>query len=485
MAAPTAVGFSGSGQAPYVQLAAGLDDGFTIAGWFYMASERSTWQTVFNVDDGTTSEWGMLQTGSSGDDSFHVDANDTGVGANADLPLGSWRFAALTYGGAASRLNWWYAELTDTSMTAGGVLPSDTTLVGVDYVRLMESVYGGEFIIGRITGVKLWDVVLTEAQLDLERTQLDPVKTTDLVASWRLASPTDTTDYSGNGNTLSSMSGASTETGPGIWTTAVLPFTDDFTGTDTDPWDITKWTAYEDPGDTDSTVEILGNEGRLYAGTASADYAAVIANGITDLQDSETLIKIDPTYNTAGNSTFFYIFVRADGTVNTGATHPGFPDDAFHAFIQLGTTQTGSNDRIYRIINDSETQIGADFTAYRTANTVFWVRLKIEDSGSDVVVSFKGWDDGSAEPSTWQVRTDTSPGALLGATGVLQLNLVDWSTNSDFSEVRVDDLWYGEPTSGTQSITVTAAAETEAAVAVLVETTDTGLLAFFATMIGA
>ena len=215
MADPTAVRFNASGEAPYVQLAAALDGGFTIAGWFYMTSERSTWQTVFDVDDGTSSEWGLLQTGSGGADSFHVDANDSGTGANADLPLGSWRFVAMTYGGAASRLNWWYAALADTSLTAGGVLPSNTTLVGVDYVRIMESVYGGEWIDGRVQGVKLWDVVLTEAQLDDERVQLDPVKTSDIVSSWRLASATDTTDYSGS-NTLSAMTGASTEAGSGI-----------------------------------------------------------------------------------------------------------------------------------------------------------------------------------------------------------------------------------------------------------------------------
>ena len=216
MAAPTAVRFDADGEQPWVQLGASLESGFTIAGWVYMSVDCGDYTTLFDVDDGTTTEWVLLQSDSGGD-AMRADVSDAVNGSATALTISTWYFVALWFSG--TQAGWYYAALADPTLTAGGSTATTGGETGIDYVRLGESIYGGEWFNGRIQGVKLWDVVLTEPQLEDERTQLDPVKTSDIVSSWRLASQTDTTDYSGS-NTLSAMTGATTEAGSGIENTS-------------------------------------------------------------------------------------------------------------------------------------------------------------------------------------------------------------------------------------------------------------------------
>jgi len=213
MAAPTAVRFDAIGQGPAVAIS-GLADGFTIAGWVYRVVDTDDYAAVFWVADsadGVPSAY--LGTNSSGD-TLNLDIDSGGAGAaGPNLVTPKWFFVAMCHGSGTTTVTGWWADLDDPSLTAFDPTASGA-LTGVNQVQIGDNYYD-EFWNGRIQGVKLWDHILTESELEDERTQLDPVKTSGIISSWRLASPTDTTDYSGS-NTLPAMTGASTEAGSGI-----------------------------------------------------------------------------------------------------------------------------------------------------------------------------------------------------------------------------------------------------------------------------
>jgi len=208
-----AVRFTGDGQQPSVTLGASLEGGFTFAGWVYIVTDRNDYSTVMCLSDGSTSEWVLLQTDASGTN-LRPDVSDAANGSSTALSTGTWYFVCLTFDGNVA--TWYSAELADPSLTTRSSTSSSAGETGIDTLQFGESIYGTEWWNGRIEGFKLWDVVLNSSEREAERAQLDPVKTSDLVGSWRLASPSDTTDYSGNGNTLSAMTGASTESGSGV-----------------------------------------------------------------------------------------------------------------------------------------------------------------------------------------------------------------------------------------------------------------------------
>jgi len=112
---------------------------------------------------------------------------------------------------------------------------------------------------------------------------------------------------------------------------------------------------------------------------------------------------------------------------------------------------------------DSDPQANSRGTDYGP----FWVRAQVEDVGSDTVIRGKVWTDGNSEPTAWDfVYTDTTSGALYGADGGFGFRSYAASEATNPVDNRIDDVAFDAPWT-------------------FVETTDTGLLAFFATMIGA
>jgi len=220
---------------------------------------------------------------------------------------------------------------------------------------------------------------------------------------------------------------------------ATLPFTDDWTGTNGDPWDSGKWTT-SDEGSSISETDIQSNEGRMEASSDADDFNSATASSETDIQDAEVTLTVDPSNITSNLDQWLYVMLRSTG--EQVAANAGRPATAYYWRFNVGDEQNGANDNLYRRISDSESSIlVSDSGSSRNANEKFKIRIQIEDVGSDVVIRMKQWDFDDSEPGGWDVEyTDTSPGALHGVTGVLQL--VARGTSGSEHDIRLDDLTY-------------------------------------------
>jgi hypothetical protein len=210
-------------------------------------------------------------------------------------------------------------------------------------------------------------------------------------------------------------------------------FTDNFTDTNGEPWDGTKWTIDADGGE---AADIQSNEGRML-GDGNAGWLTATANSDTDLQDLEVVLSLDPIHDETTTSTFD-IFIRASGALDSG----GVPTDGFFVGLFL------DNDRNDTFALRREASSDTDFSQSansRTGNAVkIWVKFQVEDVGSDTVFRSKIWDDGGGEPGSWDVEyTDTDPGTLHATTGKVYMRCGTTggiTFDNRFDAVEVTDL---------------------------------------------
>src|SRR5690606_31777960 len=92
---------------------------------------------------------------------------------------------------------------------------SVTNSLTANTLRIGQSPWGGEWLNGRMAAVKIWTAALSANEIQAERDYTSPLRTANLRA-WYPFEVAETTDHSGNGETLSGGSSPSTEPGPGI-----------------------------------------------------------------------------------------------------------------------------------------------------------------------------------------------------------------------------------------------------------------------------
>lgn len=203
-----AVRFNADGQ-DYTRSISGTGSGWSAAGWFKISTDRNTNTTFLGFD--ASGDYLLLRTASNGT-TIGIYANDGTHRATRSLTAGTWYFLGLsTSNGSSGTLV--SRSASDTSFTVAswtGFPVTPTTL------RIGESHFGSEWLNGCVAALKIWTgAVLTQAELEQEAWTYQPNRTADLFG-WYPFVRAETTDYSGNGNTLSGGSGASTEDGPPI-----------------------------------------------------------------------------------------------------------------------------------------------------------------------------------------------------------------------------------------------------------------------------
>lgn len=97
---------------------------------------------------------------------------------------------------------------TSTTFTAPSGAP-DTRYIGT------QNASTARWFDGRVAAVKAWNAELTQTECETELGQYVPARTANLLSFHPLQTPS-TTDYSGNGNTLSLGVGTSEEAGPDL-----------------------------------------------------------------------------------------------------------------------------------------------------------------------------------------------------------------------------------------------------------------------------
>lgn len=171
----------------------------TVALWFNQSNDLGAVYQMLGClqDAGNTGFIGMFLTPTN-DLAGFTTAAGAETSAIAAVSTGTWYFLAWTNAGAgAGNAKFYAAAAADASLTmqslAGEPSWSNATF------RLFNSHFSEPFD-GEIAAVKVWDRVLTQAELEIERWSYLPVLTNSLHGYWPMWGTSDgATDFSGNG----------------------------------------------------------------------------------------------------------------------------------------------------------------------------------------------------------------------------------------------------------------------------------------------
>lgn len=216
-----AVRYAADGRDHTRALALGATSQISLAFWGYQAVDRNAFTTYFYLGNGTTSDFIMLQTADDGV-SLALHTESTSVVILQTVAIGTWYYFGISLNGTASTITI-RPENSSTFNTYTPTMGASST--NITTLQLGESPFGSEWINGRLAAFKIWHgVTLNLQQLQAESYSYQPRRLANLVA-WYPFLRAETTDFSGNGNTLSGGTGTTTEDGPPISWGSPNPFT--------------------------------------------------------------------------------------------------------------------------------------------------------------------------------------------------------------------------------------------------------------------
>ena len=209
----SAVRFSGSSK--FTCSASGLTldtTSITWCCWAKLDGDFDFYNHVMSSDDASSHYCGMGV--SSGGTNFYV----SNFGSSGfDFTPGVWTFIAATIDRTGAECWLYYAPTPATTLTrdfaygnaSPQLLDTNTFFIGNDG---FGSVWNGS-----IAAVKVWNAVLTQAELEAEMTEYAPQRTANVWGAWKFDNGPQTTDDSGNGRTLTMAGTPVTDTsGPPI-----------------------------------------------------------------------------------------------------------------------------------------------------------------------------------------------------------------------------------------------------------------------------
>jgi hypothetical protein len=176
--------------------------------WVYCSADRNLYSNAFALTDGTN----YISAGFGANGTIRYLGWEGGdLVANAaptNTAVGGWSRLGVTCNGTTLTLYW--ADATGPLLSRSGTgipgsVPTSLTIGSDQFASYLN---------GRVAAFKMWDATLTAAEIDAELGQYQPARTANLLRyhPFRTA---ETTDYSGNGRTLTAGT-ATTEDGPPI-----------------------------------------------------------------------------------------------------------------------------------------------------------------------------------------------------------------------------------------------------------------------------
>jgi len=179
---------------------------FSVSGWVYLATDRDDYSTFWSLDNGTGNNL-VIQTNSDGT-TLGIVSNGSWSSVSLSMSVGQWYWVGVVKNGSTATVyrSTGTGPITSTSHSVTNALTANTLRIG-------QSPWDGEFLSGRVAALKVWGDA--HPSITEERDYTAPVRATSLRA-WYPFEVAETTDHSGNGETLSGGSGATTQPGPGI-----------------------------------------------------------------------------------------------------------------------------------------------------------------------------------------------------------------------------------------------------------------------------
>lgn len=187
----------------------GSQANFSVTAWVRLDTDRNTFQTVWSIDNGTA-DYCYLQTDSGGVQLGAFDDTLVGAVGARTLTLGTWYYWAVARNG--TNFTVLSRAISDTSFTASTSSSGSGNTNSANF-RIGESPFGGEWWSGAIGAVKWYSFSMTQSELEQDYWMQRPTRS--MRAHYPLLRP-ETTDYSGNGFTLTGGSGATYEDGPPV-----------------------------------------------------------------------------------------------------------------------------------------------------------------------------------------------------------------------------------------------------------------------------
>jgi len=169
---------------------------WTLCFWARIAVDRNTYSTFVSVDNATTGGL-ALQTDSDGLTPYLWGEPGTVTTASVSaLTVGDWHRLAVVRNGTTQTVYRATASGVVTSANQTGQNFTATTL------RLGMSPLAGEQLSGHLANVKLYSAVLSQSEIVTEWGDWAAIRTSNLVRHHKFKDAAETTDYSGNGNSL-------------------------------------------------------------------------------------------------------------------------------------------------------------------------------------------------------------------------------------------------------------------------------------------
>lgn len=201
------------------------DTNSTIAGWAKLVSDRTgQWRYFCCIENATTSASAYRLMGWNSSNEFNVEDGSGSTAFSAAPSNGDWFYFALVCNGTTTNATTgYYIKLDGTVYTAA----QSTTSAFTEAVVYLGSDSYDEWNNLSFAHVKIWDAVLTQAELQQEMWSIVPQRYTNLHLWTPLFSHTDLVDYSGNGRNWTGGGTLTTEDGPPVsWGSPiwVVPF---------------------------------------------------------------------------------------------------------------------------------------------------------------------------------------------------------------------------------------------------------------------
>lgn len=189
---------------------------YSLTCWVMIVTDRNTYSTLLSWGKGG----GNYIDISSGADGTTIGVYDvatytsTPLGSTA-LTVGTWYRMALVVNGTTA--TFYRADAATAALTVSTASGDFTPQNAPTSLTLADSVNAGNYPLdGRIAAVKVWEAALSQAEIEEELAQYQPVRVANLLHNHPLVNA-ELVDYSGNARTLTAGSTSpTTEAGPPI-----------------------------------------------------------------------------------------------------------------------------------------------------------------------------------------------------------------------------------------------------------------------------
>lgn len=180
----------------------------TIMAWFKLSADRNKFSTFMQLDSAVT----KMIVGTTADGTTLSIFNGVGTVTGSALTVGTWYHIAMVCDGIGGADFLCYLNGVE-NMTGGGVTGTSTDLIFCQ----SDDGAADEWIDGCIAAAKVYDAILTPAEIANEMRSYRPLRTAGLNAWYPCVSiAADEIDFSGGGRNLTIGGTLATEQGPPI-----------------------------------------------------------------------------------------------------------------------------------------------------------------------------------------------------------------------------------------------------------------------------